>query len=79
MSGWRGNPAIDDQEIAIEDSGIAHGFSRCAHEERSCWSAHEMLIEVELALDMVIRRARESGWHVSAEQRELEFIPRLSD
>ena len=35
--------------------------------------AHEMLIEVEFALDMVIRRARESSRHLGAEQGEFEF------
>jgi len=32
--GLRGDAAIHHEEVAVEDSGTAHRFSRGAHEER---------------------------------------------
>ena len=65
--------AINDQQIAIEDTYAAHRFSRRMYEERSRRPAHQMLVEVELALDVVIRRAWKPSRHLGAEQWDFEF------
>ena len=70
----RSDAAVDDQQIAIEDPRITHGFTGSADEKRCRRPAHDVLIEVEFAFDMIISRARESGWYVSAEERKFEFF-----
>lgn len=64
--GLWGDAAIHHEEFAIEDSGIAHGFSRGAHEERGGRPADQMLVEVELPFDVVVRRARKTRRHLRA-------------
>ena len=65
----RADPAIDDQQIAIEYPGIAHRFPGGADEERGCGPADQMLIEVELALDMIVRRTGKARRNLRSEQR----------
>lgn len=71
--GLRGDTAIHHKEVAIEDPGTAHGFSRSAHEECGGRPADQMFVEVESALDVIVRRAGEARRHLRTEQREVEF------
>lgn len=67
--GLRGDTAVDDQKISIEDPGSPHGFPGRTNEERGRGPPHEMLVQVELALNMVVSRARESCRNLGAEHR----------
>lgn len=54
--------SIYDQQISIENTDALHGIPRCSHEEGRCWAPDEMFIQVEFAFDVVVSRARETGF-----------------
>jgi hypothetical protein len=59
--GLRGDSTVDDEQVTIENPGAAHGFSGRAHKEGCRRPPHRMLVEIELALDVVIGRAGEEA------------------
>lgn len=64
--------AVNYNQITIEDPGAAHGLSCRAHEESRRRPPHQMLVEIELAFDVVIGRAGEASLYRRAEQGQLE-------
>jgi len=53
--------AAGDQLTAIEDPSVAHGLSSRADEEGRCRPPHQMLVEIELTLNVIIGRAGEAS------------------
>ena len=65
--------AVDNEKVAVEYSGIAHGFALRADEKGGRRTADQMQVQIELALDMVVGGAWETGWHPGAVKRQGEF------
>ena len=65
--------AVDNEKVAVENSGIAHGLALRADEKGRGRAADQMQIEIELALDMVVGGAWETGRHPGAVKRQGEF------
>ena len=65
--------AVDNEKIAVENSGVAHGLALRADEKGRRRPADQMQIEIELALDMVVGGAWKSGGYPGAVERQGEF------
>ena len=64
--------AVDNEKVAVEYSGIAHGFALRADEKGRRRAADQMQIEIKLALDMVGGGAWKSGGYPGAVERQGE-------
>lgn len=53
--------AVDDEHVAIEDAGFAHGIAFHSEEIGGGLVADELLVEVDAALGVIIGRCSESG------------------
>ena len=65
--------AVDNEKVAVENSGIAHGLALRADEKGRRRAADQMQIEIKLALDMVVGGAWKSGGYPGAVERQGEF------
>ena len=65
--------AVDNEKVAVENPGIAHGFALRADEKGRRWATDQMQIQIELALDVVVGGAWETGRHPGAVERQGEF------
>lgn len=62
--------AIDHQEIPMKDAGSRHGIAAGPHEEGAGRRGDQQIMEIDLALDVVIGGAGESGRHRLQGQRQ---------
>lgn len=69
----RRDAAVYDHQVAVKDPGAAHGLTSSPDEEGGCRPPHQMLVEIELALDVVIGWAWKASFDRRAEQRQLEM------
>ena len=53
--------AVDDEYVAIEDAGLAHGIALHPEKISGGLVADELLVEVDAALGVIIGRRPESG------------------
>ena len=65
--------AVDNEKVAVENPGIAHGLALRADEKGRRRAADQMQIEIKLALDMVVGGAWKSGGYPGAVKRQGEF------
>lgn len=70
--GLRGDSPVDDEQIAIENPSAAHGLPGRTYKEGRGRPPHQMLVEIELALDVVIGRTWEASLNRRTEQRKFE-------
>ena len=54
--GFGRDAPVYDQQVTVKNSGITHGFTRGTNKEGCRWSADQVLVEVELAFDVIISR-----------------------
>ena len=64
--------AVDNEKVAVENPGVAHGLALRADEKGRRRAADQMQIEIKLALDMVIGGAWKTGRHPGAVKRQSE-------
>ena len=65
-SAWGAMARSDNEKVAVENSGVAHGFALRADEKGRGRAADQMQIEIELALDMVVGGAWKTGGYPGA-------------
>ena len=71
-SAWGAMARSTNEKVAVENSGVAHGFALRADEKGGRRTADQMQIEIKLALDMVVSGAWETGRHPGAVKRQSE-------
>jgi len=69
--------AIHHQDVASLDTGVAHGATLNPDEERGCRVAHEVLVQVERVLHVILGRRRKPSLDVGGSQRDAQFGTRL--
>ena len=65
--------AVDNEKVAVKNSGIAHGFALRADEKGRRRAADQMQVQIELTLDMVVGGAWKTGRYPGAVKRQGEF------
>lgn len=65
LTGCGGEISVDDQDVAIGETGVDHGVTADAGEEGGTGIGDEVLVEVDGVLEVVVGRGRESGFDVA--------------
>ena len=70
VRGLRRDAAIDNQKVAIEDAGVFHGLACSPGKKRGGRVPDEVLVQIELALDVIVGRTGEAGGNTGAVDHE---------
>jgi len=69
----RRDGAIHHQDVTALDSGVSHGATLNPDEECGRWVAHEVLVEIERVLHVVLGRRGKPSLYARGSQRDAQL------